>query len=218
MRKIFFLLTFITFYSCGVKRKAVIPESSTIGIPELNVVTKSEIGIPLVSRESGYKYKAIKITKGRKAIPSYMINEIKAGDIYIHDSYTNKYDFYSNPSDDTFGLAIPRTGGKPIVYTFNVAGINFTQIKDVIEYTETMVPVPKKEYFKQEIIYNGRVGNALRFIYREYVDGYARPAFTQDLQYDLSESIIIGFRELRIEVLNATNTNIEYKVLSQFNK
>ena len=46
----------------------------------------------------------------------------------------------------------------------------------------------------------------------------ARPAFNQDLQYDLNDSNIVGFKGLRIEVIKATNTSIEYKILSSFNK
>mgnify|MGYP001043013533 CR=1 FL=1 len=54
-------------------------------------------------------------------------------------------------------------------------------------------------------------------MYREYINDMARPAFNQELQYDLNESNIIGFKGLRIEVILATNTKIEYKVLSSFN-
>lgn len=46
----------------------------------------------------------------------------------------------------------------------------------------------------------------------------ARPAFNQELQYDLNESNTVGFKGLRMEIVNATNTSIEYKVLSSFNK
>ena len=44
----------------------------------------------------------------------------------------------------------------------------------------------------------------------------ARPAFNQDLQYDLADGNIVGFKGLRIEIIKATNTNIEYKILSNF--
>ena len=50
------------------------------------------------------------------------------------------------------------------------------------------------------------------------MDDLARPAFTQDLQYDLTESKVIGFRGLRIEIISATNIKIEYKVLNHFDK
>ena len=43
-----------------------------------------------------------------------------------------------------------------------------------------------------------------------------RPAFTQDIQYDLKESNIIGFKGVRIEIIEATNRHIKYKVLNSF--
>ncbi len=70
--------------------------------------------------------------------------------------------------------------------------------------------------FMQEFIYNGRVGDSLRFVYRELVDDMIRPSFSQEVQYDLSESNIIGFKGLRIEVLDATNTELRYRLLSNF--
>ena len=44
----------------------------------------------------------------------------------------------------------------------------------------------------------------------------ARSAFTQEVQYDLKESKIIGFKNVRIEVIEATNSSITYKVLKAF--
>ena len=70
--------------------------------------------------------------------------------------------------------------------------------------------------FKQDLIYNGRVGDSAGFIYREFVRDMARPAFTQDAVYDLSESRIFGFKSLRIEVLSASNTKIRYRMIEPF--
>lgn len=53
------------------------PESTTTEISQLNVVSNTEIGITLVTKELGYKYNAIKITKGRKAKSGYIAKEIK---------------------------------------------------------------------------------------------------------------------------------------------
>lgn len=77
--------------------------------------------------------------------------------------------------------------------------------------------VQRQTNFVQELIYNGRVDNNLRFIYREFSNDLVRPAFTQEVQYDTNESNIIGFRDLRIEVISATNTEIVYKLISNFN-
>lgn len=70
--------------------------------------------------------------------------------------------------------------------------------------------------FQRELVYNGRVGNQLKFIYREFDALMARTAFTQEAQYDLSESDIIGFKDARIRVIEANNRVVTYEVLSNF--
>lgn len=69
-------------------------------------------------------------------------------------------------------------------------------------------------YSKRELLYNGKAGNTIKISYREYKDDLARPAFTQDLIYDLAESKIIGFQGMQIEVLNATNEYINFIIRS----
>ena len=83
--------------------------------------------------------------------------------------------------------------------------------------TEVEKEVKDATNVKLELIYNGRIGDAIKFIYREFNDGLARPSFTQEIQYDLSRSSIIGFKEARLEVIKATNTEIEYRVKRHFN-
>lgn len=83
----------------------------------------------------------------------------------------------------------------------------------LIEYSEVDTYSPSHV---QELIYNGRVGDELKFIYREFSNDLIRPAFTQEVQYDLSSSDVIGFKELRIKILNATNTEITYIVEKSF--
>jgi len=68
----------------------------------------------------------------------------------------------------------------------------------------------------QEIIYNGRAGNSVKMLYREFSYDVARPAFAQELQYDLGESHVVGFKTLRMEILEATNTQITYRLESSF--
>lgn len=70
--------------------------------------------------------------------------------------------------------------------------------------------------FKQEFVYNGRIGNELKFIYREYKSNLARPAFTQELVYDLGISEEIGFRDLKLKIISASNLDIQYEVISNF--
>ena len=66
--------------------------------------------------------------------------------------------------------------------------------------------------FRAEIIYSGIAGNTMRAVYREYVNDLARPAFTQELQYDLSQSKSFNYKSVSVDVLNATNSYVEYRV------
>jgi len=81
-----------------------------------------------------------------------------------------------------------------------------------------------KEYIpivEMELIYSGRAGNVLNITYREHnfrvtsaglSQGSPRPAFTQQVQYDLSTSDIIVFQGWVIKVLDANNQTIRFKV------
>ncbi len=67
--------------------------------------------------------------------------------------------------------------------------------------------------FKAELIYTGKMGNVVTISYREYVNDMARPAFYQDLRYDLGEGNDITFKSLKINIIEATNSKISFQVL-----
>ena len=50
----------------------------------------------------------------------------------------------------------------------------------------------------------------------EFTESLARASFQQEVQYDLDQSDIIGFKELRIKIIEATNQKIEYIILKNF--
>ncbi|SFP85451.1 hypothetical protein [Hydrogenimonas thermophila] len=75
-----------------------------------------------------------------------------------------------------------------------------------------------EDSFKYIVLYQGKKGNVIKISFREFINNLARPAFTQDIEYELNSngSTIIGFKGLRIEVLKATNLDITYKVLKDY--
>jgi len=74
--------------------------------------------------------------------------------------------------------------------------------------------VELKGAFRSDFIYQGLAKGVLKFSYREFQDGIARPAFTQDLTYDIEPdgTATIGFKGMRIKVLKASNQSITYMV------
>ncbi len=112
-------------------------------------------------------------------------------------------------------IRVPKDKNKPtvLVHAFSKAPLAFRPpAEDTIVITTGGQPSIKKE-----ILFNGRVGSSAKFLYREYKDDFARPAFSQELQYDLSQGAEIGFQELRIKILDTTNTGVTYTVISHFN-
>ena len=69
------------------------------------------------------------------------------------------------------------------------------------------------DFVRKELIYSGKSGATVEISYREFRGGLAAPAFYQNLKYDLSESKIVTFQNFQIEVIDAGNQSITYKIL-----
>ena len=67
---------------------------------------------------------------------------------------------------------------------------------------------------RRELIYHGRADGKVRFLYRETAGDDARQS--QSIDYDLAQSAVIGFRGARLEVLEADNTRLRYRLLAPF--
>jgi hypothetical protein len=102
-----------------------------------------------------------------------------------------------------------------IVTVFNATSCSN---KDKQNYKEERRNVVYEDTIQQTLIYSGRIGSRIKFGYREFSNNLARPAFSNDVEYDLLESSIIGYKGAQIEVIEATNQHIKYKVLQNFNK
>jgi hypothetical protein len=78
------------------------------------------------------------------------------------------------------------------------------------------VNMSERNSFQQTLIYSGRVGNKINVSYREFSNNTARPAFNNDVEYDLSSSNTIGYKGALIEVIKADNSSITYKLIRNF--
>lgn len=87
-----------------------------------------------------------------------------------------------------------------------------------VPYKKTNWATANKNSFQQTLLYNGKVGNKINIGYREFSSDTARPAFNNDVEYDLSQSKEIGYKGALIDVIDADNKQIKYKVTKGFNK
>jgi len=65
----------------------------------------------------------------------------------------------------------------------------------------------------QSLTYSGKQGMVIKIFYRETSNDIARPAFTQELTYDITDDRVITFRNTKIQIIEATNSTITFIVL-----
>ena len=120
-----------------------------------------------------------------------------------------------NPSADPFQvIRLDKKTGKFCA----VSIYNLQDCTSKARYKKEKYAVATSDDFQQTLIYSGKVGDKINVGYREFSNNMARPAFNNDVEYDLSESTTIGYKGARIEVIKATNESITYRVLSNFNR
>jgi hypothetical protein len=137
---------------------------------------------------------------------------------YILIEHTGEYDGFrvllakDEPAKkDRFGMLLlfdKDKGSKNACLSKEVCG--------TIEFSTEEKTNVEEASFQQTLLYSGKIGNRITLGYREFSNTTARPAFNNDVAYDLSESTVLGYKGARIEVIKATNTDITYKVISGF--
>ena len=225
MNKILPIILVIVLSGCASHSKLVFERYSK-SIPPLNEITQNSLGETLVLLED------YKVAKGIKIKSEVIVTDLIKGEILVIPADSIAYRYYESEEVICFGpfssfgrllcknkkdesLIIRHCPPIDILGCHNFIGIDET-VTNQPEYIISNFPSKDRKNFKQEFIYNGKVDNSIKFIYREFMNDFNRASFIQEVQYDLNESSIIGFKELRIDIIEASNQTIKYKVLKNF--
>jgi len=218
MKRIFvssLLIIFIT-QVCSSQNKEIVSL-------ELNKQFSSEIGESMVSTGEIIKSDGIKITKGFEIKSGFTKFNYEEGDNYPFVKIQNGYKIYyskRNFKDGRYwGVAIDiKKSNESFPILISVVGIIAKLKKYNIENNFINVEIADlcDNCYQLEFIYGGKKGDILMFTYREFIGDTARPTFFQNIEYDVSEDKIIGFKGLRLKILDSSNTSIEYEILSDF--
>jgi len=138
---------------------------------------------------------------------------------YPQIGFDQKQDFYSavgvvrgGLSDPIQALALQKQEGAELCVVTVFGGSACYQG----EYERKKQLSERGNSFQQTLIYNGRVGDKINVGYREFSNNTARPAFNNDVEYDLSSSNTIGYKGSVIEVMEANNSSVTYKLIRNF--
>ena len=228
MRNTFFLMiaTLILVSGCATQKTIIAPSLTIIDMPKLGEERTSELGETLVEKGKVYTYDGVRLE-----------NTVSAGDGFILKKFTlqpcsmkaNMYDddriYYTTDKLEVYdallgthmqigGLAISKSESKQISFHTNGIAVLTPSPEPIL--TKVKITDLERPNFRQELIYNGRSGDTLKFLYREYTSEILRAPFSQDVQYDLKDGKTIGFKGARLEIIDATNIKLKYRVLSSF--
>lgn len=93
--------------------------------------------------------------------------------------------------------------------------VRMNVVQDKENYTATRAN-EEVDFFDRNLIYNGRSGDEVKFLYRELSGSTNRQAFQQEVTYDLKIGEIIGFKGARFKIIEADNIGIKYEVIETF--
>jgi len=214
-----------------------IPQATTaqrqiINFPAVGVEAEAEIGQTLVSKVNLTVTEVIEVSAEKSEyIKQAATNNRYSGTIKVpagklakfaeddkgayYRSSNGIYNAYL-PFPYPVGVFVPKNKDeKAVLFVFHmVIGAKGYELgKDPVDYKFSTIETWSKDGFKKELIYGGLSQKSIQISYREFIDETARPAFTQELKYDLTDGDLIGFRGARFQVLKATNTYIRYKIL-----
>ncbi len=126
-----------------------------------------------------------------------------------HKTITERVSSVSvNPSEDGFNITANHNQGTS---TWNLSKEEFNN-----SFEETSKVIEVEAGIQRTIEYAGKNGNIAKFIYSEFKDGMARDAFTREFTIDLSSDSVAAYKGAVFEVIKATNSTIEYKVIRNF--
>lgn len=231
MKALLVILTALALTACATAPQVQPPELQFTDRPPLNTEATAEIGETLLEKGKIYVFEGLELQEriSDLGIAREYIIEPHAMRLERIDADGNRYYVPAMDSyivnDKTFGRRIRPSNAFLILkadgslemqgyYDLTSAGKNISPAAP--RFKVGKVVDKRQPNFRQELIYGGRVGNSIKLTYREFSGDLIRPGFTQEAQYDISNDTTIGFKGVRIQIVEATNTRLRYKVLKSF--
>jgi len=190
------------------------PVVTEVDYPPIGEVVTAYVGDHMV--EKGTLYQAVSLRVSETIEGALYTIPAKS---YPQIGYDDEQSFYdptgvqkSFLADPFKALSVDRNQNKEVcvVTVFGVESCFEGQ------FEEHEVILEGRNGFQQTLIYSGRVGNKVNVGYREFSSDRARPAFNNEVEYDLTESRIIGYKGAELEIIDADNSKIRYRVIKNF--
>lgn len=215
------VLVGVGLVGCATPQYNYMPEATQISKPPIGAEATAYVGDQMLVQGKFIKRTALYLSEPTRISFAYTMSggyypktgEDANGIYYGIGGIKNAGSIQKAAIADPYKAIMTTPDNKLCVITvFNAK--NCTQVEKVVNQE---VDSLSEDSFQQTLIYSGRVGNKINIGYREFSSNLARPAFNNDVEYDLNESKTIGYKGALLEVIEATNQFIKYKVIKNFN-
>lgn len=194
-----------------------VPPLSDISIPPLNASARASLGERLLMQGRGFTGEVVHVHSLRGKFVSV------DNQIFCRRSSAQKKFTSFNPRAITYHNFIGGTRSRGNQVSYKNGEVCFSDIWsgcfDVNEadFTVKTNAVCSSPNAVQQIIeYNGKSGNVLNFTYREVYGNRVATPVTQNFTMDLIEGNEISYKGARLRIESATNQEIRYSVLRNF--
>ncbi|MGL5216400.1 MAG: hypothetical protein ACRC8R_14920 [Aeromonas hydrophila] len=222
MKKLCVLVLSVSLAGCATPKYNYIPNSVDVSEPPIGTVMTAQVGEQLLRQGRYTENDALMLTESTNIGYAYTLTP----GYYIKHGEDGDSAFYL-PSGEIDGGKVDKAALADPVVSIQayknqskicaVTVFHAVVCEDGVAYKTVKKPVFTTTSFQQTLIYSGRVGTKINIGYREFSGNIARPAFNNDVEYDLSESHMIGYKGAKLEIIEATNEHIKFKVISNFN-
>jgi hypothetical protein len=204
--------------------------------PPTGVETNAELGAPMIKTYLVAELPAYELSSPFRHVTNYRDNlrmsiDLPIGVLELVNRDSNGGSFFLSPSGVTVryevnnqfanpevfkgGIHVASNGAVSVFWIWDEDRLaNLSPASNFSAKRITTKRAPREALFQRELVYSGSTQATLSLLYREFKDNLARPAFTQDLKYDIARGSVIGFNGARFEVIEAGNTAIKYRVLT----
>lgn len=223
----YLILLFILFNVVGcASGRPILLYAVLIDEPSIGEVVSADIGDPVLRKGEHYPAPAISlsnpISKDAGLFVGYDIPAQQMVAVYEDENHTY-YQATQMIQKELLVSNSPVRGGicvskkdRSIAKVYVAVGQCHLKIEPDPVFSFTTVSVLPELGFVQELLYNGRVGNNVRFLYRDTSQNTEEPTNFEELEHNLDEGNDVVFRGARLEILSVSDKSVQYRVLQSF--
>lgn len=218
MKKVLFLVCVVTLLAgCSSAPKIKYVD---VSVPELNAASTAYLGETLLMQARGYYTDVVElgnITGSYVAINAGKYCRLPGSDEYFSfDGRSIRFiNFLGGSRGYTSRLTYEEDSNK--ICIDDMWSGCFDSSYGTINFKKNIL-CSDPNSFQQIIEYNGKAGDILNFTYREFSGDRVNAPYTTNFTMDTSEGDTLRYKGAQLKVDKATNQQIVYRVLRNFNK